>query len=96
MEIDKQMSINIDEDLFHNVILNITSNCIRYAKKQVFIRGYVMEGKNVIEIYDDGDGTIEKNIPYLFERFYKGESNGKHEWKYNCNTKWRKQNSGKL
>lgn len=73
MEIDKQMSINIDEDLFHNVILNITSNCIRYAKKQVFIRGYVMEGKNVIEIYDDGDGTIEKNIPYLFERFYKGE-----------------------
>ena len=32
-----------------------------------------MEGKNVIEIYDDGDGTIEKNIPHLFERFYKGE-----------------------
>lgn len=73
MEIDKQMSINIDEDLFHNVILNITSNCIRYAKKQVFIRGYVRDGKKVIEIYDDGDGTIEKNIPHLFERFYKGE-----------------------
>lgn len=73
MEIDKNMNINIDEDLFHNVILNITSNCIRYAKKQVFIRGYVSDGKNVIEIYDDGDGTIENNIPHLFERFYKGE-----------------------
>ena len=32
-----------------------------------------MEGKNVIEIYDDGYGTIEKNSPHLFERFYKGE-----------------------
>lgn len=73
IDIQKNMTINVDEDLFANVVLNIISNCIRYAKSKVNIEGRTEKEGKVIEIYDDGDGTFEKNIPHLFDRFYKGE-----------------------
>lgn len=56
---------------FKTAILNIISNCIRYAKTQIHI---VCNCENrYIKIYDDGDGICKKDMPHIFKRFYKGK-----------------------
>ena len=74
--IDIALEINGDEEKIHRAIINIISNCVRYAKKSIDI--YVKEQSNLINVIieDDGDGFDEKEISNIFERFYK-ETKGK-------------------
>jgi len=65
--------IKIDENKYIQALINIYSNCIRYAKNEI---NTIVEKRNdnlIITIYDDGKGFSEKDIPYVFERFYKGD-----------------------
>jgi len=65
--------IAYNESLFTQCFVNVVSNAIRYASKTVTIIISNTKTDAVIEIIDDGKGLDEKDIPKLFERFYKGE-----------------------
>jgi len=56
---------------------NIISNAIRYAREVITISCRQQSGQIVIEIRDDGEGVAEQDLPFIFERFYKGRG-GKH------------------
>lgn len=60
-----------NKEEFKTAILNIISNCIRYAKTQIYINCNCE--KRYIKICDDGEGICEKDMPYIFKRFYKGK-----------------------
>lgn len=59
--------------LLSQVINNVVVNCLRYAYKKVTIS--LIENDTIAEIVirDDGDGFSEEDLPYIFDRFYKGE-----------------------
>lgn len=63
----------IDEGLFSQAIINIISNCIRYAKSEILIHSWEDDTFCYVCISDNGDGFSESDLPHIFDRFYKGE-----------------------
>lgn len=74
--IEPSDTINIayNESLFTQGFMNIVSNAIRYASKNVTISVSNSEKDVIIEVADDGQGIDDKDMPSLFERFYKGRN----------------------
>jgi len=69
--------INCDEKSISRAFLNIIENGLRYAKKEITIGCKYDNNKIIVYIEDDGDGIKKQDLPYIFDRFYKGEK-GKH------------------
>lgn len=62
-----------DDSLLAQAIINIISNCTRYAKTKIDINLFKKSNSVVILIKDDGKGFDNEQIPHIFKRFYKGE-----------------------
>ncbi|GLB27774.1 two-component sensor histidine kinase [Lacrimispora xylanolytica] len=66
--------VQIDDMLLSQTVMNIVSNCLRYAKKNVTISLEKTAETISLKISDDGDGIPEADIPFIFDRFYKGKN----------------------
>jgi signal transduction histidine kinase len=67
------VTVSADDDLLAQALMNVVSNCIRYARTEVVIRLTSENGSAVIMVSDDGSGFAEEDLPHLFQRFYKGK-----------------------
>ena len=62
-----------DREKLERALINILSNCIRYAESKIEISFKPTEKKKIIiEISDDGPGFNKEEINSIFDRFYKG------------------------
>jgi signal transduction histidine kinase len=67
------ITVPADDDLLSKALTNVVSNGLRYAETEVKI---VLERQNnqaVITVSDDGSGIDAADLPYVFDRFYKGK-----------------------
>lgn len=71
------VTFNCSEKHLSRAFTNIISNAIRYAREVITISCRQQGGQIFIEIKDDGKGVADKDLPFIFERFYKGRG-GKH------------------
>ncbi|MDP4180403.1 MAG: HAMP domain-containing sensor histidine kinase [Bacillota bacterium] len=69
----KKILVNYDEEKLSRAITNIISNCIRYAKSVITISAKITDKNIELSILDDGSGFNPDELPYIFERFYKGK-----------------------
>jgi len=71
---EQPLTVFADKEKIRQVIINLIDNSIKYGKQQSNITAsmYNTDGKNIlVEISDDGIGISEKNLPRIFERFYR-------------------------
>ncbi len=71
---------SFDRDRMEQVLINLIMNAIRHTGREgydgrVVVREHVNHEANqlMITVGDNGSGIDEKDIPYLFERFYKAD-----------------------
>lgn len=74
---DNPVIFAYNEKHMYRAFSNLISNALRYAKTTVTLRCRQSGGQIEVAIFDDGDGISTKDLPRIFERFYKGKD-GKH------------------
>lgn len=73
LEDEKDVMISADSDLFHQVVYNLVDNAVKFTPENGYIKVKFREtDKNgVFIIRNSGNGISEKDLPLVFERFFK-------------------------
>ncbi|MCH4888386.1 HAMP domain-containing histidine kinase [Acidaminobacter sp. JC074] len=77
-EIEEDTSICVDNKLLYRAILNIMDNSVKYAKEegQVYVKVLMENDEDYVQlrIRDNGKGIPPEKLPYIFDRFYRVDS----------------------
>ncbi len=78
---DKPVYVRADKEKIREVIDNLLVNSIKYSRKNghTNIEVLNMEDNIMVVISDNGIGISEKDLPRIFERFYRTDKGRSHE-----------------
>lgn len=78
---EKPIFIKADKKRILEVLTNLTINAIKYGKKKgmVNISFHDMEDNIIVEVSDDGIGIEKKDLPRVFERFFRVDKSRSRE-----------------
>ncbi|MEM6376836.1 MAG: tetratricopeptide repeat protein [Bacteroidota bacterium] len=77
-QLDRGLKINLDQKKFTHIFNNYLANAIKYTPEKGKIDVLLYEKENqtgtiVLEVKDNGVGIPEKDLPHVFERFYRAD-----------------------
>lgn len=67
--------VTADKDLIHRALYNLVENAVKYTPAGGSIGLYVKEG--TVTVKNSGTGIAEKDLPHIFDRFYRGDTGKK-------------------
>lgn len=78
LECPDLLKIKADPDRLSQIIINLISNSFKSVADggRVMVTASTHEDQVSLEISDNGCGIPEKDLPHIFERFYKGKDGG--------------------
>jgi PAS domain S-box-containing protein len=78
VEGDDQLEIFADPERIEQVLVNLVNNSMKYAphSKEIQVRIEKIESIVKISVIDKGEGIEANKLPYLFDRYYRADSNG--------------------
>ncbi len=70
-----------DRDMLYQAVLNLLSNAVKYTPEggQIAVETLVDESKKIVitRIADTGVGIPPKDLPFVFDKFYRAEANNR-------------------
>jgi len=78
---NKEITILADRFHFYNIIYNIIENAVKYANENPEIKISWKENQRDYELQflDNGQGIPEKDLPFIFDKFYRVSREGNKE-----------------
>lgn len=73
----KPLKIVMDRGHLKQILLNLFMNSARVNTTKISLNTTFVEGKLHLHIRDNGKGIAESETPYIFERYYRGDSKRK-------------------
>jgi two-component system phosphate regulon sensor histidine kinase PhoR len=72
-ELPANLFVKADENRIEQVFTNLIDNAVKFNKEKGAIRIYAQEENGKIKVFveDSGIGIPDKDIPRIFERFYR-------------------------
>ena len=74
LELDGNADVNVDANRIKQVLYNFINNAITYNdsdKPIIILRSKIKDDKVYVEVYDNGVGISEENLPLVWDRYYK-------------------------
>lgn len=78
---DKPIFVRADKKRITEVLTNLVTNAIKYGKKKgsVWVSFYESGNTLMVEVQDNGIGMSKKDLPRVFERFYRVDKSRSRE-----------------
>ncbi len=73
---EERMIVLADHDAIYQILYNISDNAVKFSREGGKLRVSLtaVEGHRVqVSVYNEGEGIAAEDIPFVFERFYKGD-----------------------
>ncbi len=69
------ITVQMDQDKLKQIMYNLLSNAYKYSGEDSIIEIMLTQDKNyiILTVRDEGTGIDPKDLPYVFERFYRGD-----------------------
>ena len=74
-QVPEEIRLSADQSLMTQLLLNLVENGIKYGKPggTVAVRAAEQDGRILLTVRDDGIGIEEKDLPRIFDRFYRAD-----------------------
>jgi signal transduction histidine kinase len=82
IDVAAELTVPLDERLFTRMLENLTGNALRYTKEggHVDFSAVMVPGTGIrIAISDNGCGISKKDMPFIFDTFYRGSNSRREE-----------------
>jgi len=66
--------VALDKNRFTQLVENLINNARKYAKSKIYIEAVKNAGYIEIHFRDYGDGIPDADMPFIFEKFYRGKN----------------------
>ncbi len=78
LDVPEELTITADPDGLSQIMINLIDNAIKAVQEggRIAVRAYCDGDGIIVSVEDSGCGIGEEDLPFIFERFYRGFQHG--------------------